>query len=108
MIFLKEPLTAKVAMKSVPTRPGVDEAHAGTGVLYFSRLIREGHPEPAQQDRLVADLPERDDPELEHHDEAAADDGRGIVRDAHRQLVVVPSRITSVSTSTRYTSTRWW
>jgi uncharacterized protein (DUF1697 family) len=39
VIFLKEPLTAKVAMKSVPTKPGVDEAHAGTGVLYFSRLI---------------------------------------------------------------------
>ena len=39
VIFLKEPLTAKVAMKSVPTTPGVDEAHAGTGVLYFSRLI---------------------------------------------------------------------
>jgi uncharacterized protein (DUF1697 family) len=39
VIFLKEPLTAKTAMKSVPTRPGVDEAHAGTGVLYFSRLV---------------------------------------------------------------------
>ncbi len=38
VIFLKEPLTAKVAMKSVPTNPAVDEAHAGTGVLYFSRL----------------------------------------------------------------------
>ena len=39
VIFLKEPLTATVALKSVPTKPGVDEAHAGTGVLYFSRLI---------------------------------------------------------------------
>jgi uncharacterized protein (DUF1697 family) len=38
VIFLKEPLVAKVAMRSVPTKPGVDEAHAGTGVLYFSRL----------------------------------------------------------------------
>jgi uncharacterized protein (DUF1697 family) len=38
VIFLKEPLTATVAMRSVPTKPGVDEAHAGTGVLYFSRL----------------------------------------------------------------------
>jgi uncharacterized protein (DUF1697 family) len=35
VIFLKQPLTAKVAMKSVPTKPGVDEAHAGPGVLYF-------------------------------------------------------------------------
>ena len=47
MIFLKQPLIAKVAMKSVPTKPGVDEAHAGTGVLYFSRLI-----EKATQSRL--------------------------------------------------------
>ena len=39
VIFLKEPLTATVALKSVPAKPGVDEAHAGTGVLYFSRLI---------------------------------------------------------------------
>jgi uncharacterized protein (DUF1697 family) len=47
VIFLKEPLTAKVAMKSVPTKPGVDEAHAGTGVLYFSRLTSK-----ATQSRL--------------------------------------------------------
>ena len=47
VIFLKQPLTAKVAMKSVPTKPGVDEAHAGTGVLYFSRSI-----EKATQSRL--------------------------------------------------------
>jgi uncharacterized protein (DUF1697 family) len=39
VIFLKEPLSAKAAIKSVPAKPGVDEAHAGTGVLYFSRLI---------------------------------------------------------------------
>jgi uncharacterized protein (DUF1697 family) len=39
VIFLREPLTAKAASTSVPAKPGVDEAHAGTGVLYFSRLI---------------------------------------------------------------------
>jgi uncharacterized protein (DUF1697 family) len=39
VIFLKAPLTAATAIKSVPVAPGVDEAHAGTGVLYFSRLI---------------------------------------------------------------------
>lgn len=39
VIFLKEPLTAKVAMKSVVTKEGVDEAYEGKGVLYFSRLI---------------------------------------------------------------------
>ena len=38
VIFLKAPVTATTAMKSVSTKPGVDEAHAGTGVLYFSRL----------------------------------------------------------------------
>jgi uncharacterized protein (DUF1697 family) len=38
VIFLKEPLSARTAMKSVPTNPAVDTAHAGNGVLYFSRL----------------------------------------------------------------------
>jgi uncharacterized protein (DUF1697 family) len=39
VIFLKEPLTARAAMGSIDTKPGVDEAYPGTGVLYFSRLI---------------------------------------------------------------------
>jgi uncharacterized protein (DUF1697 family) len=39
VIFLKEPLTAAKAMKSVTTKEGVDQAHAGSGVLYFSRII---------------------------------------------------------------------
>ena len=39
VIFLKDPLTAAKAMKSVLTKEGVDEAYAGKGVLYFSRLI---------------------------------------------------------------------
>jgi uncharacterized protein (DUF1697 family) len=47
VIFLKEPLTAKAAITSVPTKPGVDEAHAGAGVLYFSRLTSK-----ATQSRL--------------------------------------------------------
>ena len=38
VFFLKEPLTAKAAMKHVPTNPAVDTAYAGTGVIYFSRL----------------------------------------------------------------------
>jgi uncharacterized protein (DUF1697 family) len=38
VLFLKPPLTAAAAMKSLPTRAGVDQAYAGTGVLYFSRL----------------------------------------------------------------------
>ncbi|MCY3772692.1 MAG: DUF1697 domain-containing protein [Gemmatimonadetes bacterium] len=39
VLFLKAPLTAPIAMESVPTRPGVDEAWIGSGVLYFSRRI---------------------------------------------------------------------
>jgi uncharacterized protein (DUF1697 family) len=38
VIFLKEPLTASKAIGQVPTNPAVDTSHAGTGVLYFSRL----------------------------------------------------------------------
>jgi len=41
VVFLKEPLDAATALKSVSTRPGVDQAWGGTGVLYFSRLIRK-------------------------------------------------------------------
>jgi uncharacterized protein (DUF1697 family) len=38
VIFLKEPLAAAEAMQVVTTREGVDQAFAGDGVLYFSRL----------------------------------------------------------------------
>jgi uncharacterized protein (DUF1697 family) len=47
VIFLKAPLTAAAAMKDLPTRPGVDQASAGRGVLYFSRLASK-----ATQSRL--------------------------------------------------------
>lgn len=39
VIFLKEPLTPREAMKSVSVKAGVDTAHAGKQALYFSRLI---------------------------------------------------------------------
>jgi uncharacterized protein (DUF1697 family) len=39
VIFLNPPLTAASAIKDVPTREGVDQAAAGKGVLYFSRLV---------------------------------------------------------------------
>jgi uncharacterized protein (DUF1697 family) len=39
VIFLKSPLTASTAMKSVRTKDGVDRAWTGTGVLYFERLV---------------------------------------------------------------------
>lgn len=38
VIFLKEPLTPKEAMKSVSVKEGVDNAYVGKDVLYFSRL----------------------------------------------------------------------
>jgi uncharacterized protein (DUF1697 family) len=37
--FLKAPLDAKTALAQIPTRPGVDEVHAGPGALYFRRLV---------------------------------------------------------------------
>ena len=54
VIFLNAPLTAADALTQVPTKPGVDEARAGTGVLYFSRLEAK-----ASQSRLsrVMSLP---------------------------------------------------
>ena len=39
VIFLKEPLTAKEAMKNVRVKEGVDNAYTGRNVLYFSRLV---------------------------------------------------------------------
>jgi uncharacterized protein (DUF1697 family) len=38
VLFLKEPLTPREAMKNVRVKEGVDEAHTGGSVLYFSRL----------------------------------------------------------------------
>lgn len=54
VIFLKSPLTARTAMRSVLTKEGVDRAHAGSGVLYFSRLTSR-----ATQSRLsrIASMP---------------------------------------------------
>ena len=40
-IFLRNTLTAQDAMREVRVRPEVDEAWAGEGVLYFSRLISQ-------------------------------------------------------------------
>lgn len=48
VIFLKEPLTVKTAMKSVSVKDGVDRAYEGKGELYFSRLVAK-----AAQSRLT-------------------------------------------------------
>lgn len=47
VIFLKAPLTSAQAMRAVSLREGVDRAWAGTGVLYFDRLV-----ERSSQSRL--------------------------------------------------------
>ena len=39
VIFLKHPLTADEALKSITAKPGVDRVFAGNGVLDLSRLI---------------------------------------------------------------------
>jgi uncharacterized protein (DUF1697 family) len=52
VIFLKDPLKAATAMRSVLTRDGVDKAHAGSGVLYFRRLIARAT--QSQLSRLVS------------------------------------------------------
>ena len=39
VVFLRAPLTAAEAMQDLRTREGVDQAFAGDGVCYFSRLI---------------------------------------------------------------------
>lgn len=51
VIFLKHPLTAGEAMKSVTAKPGVDSVDAGDDVLYFSRLISKAA--QSQLNRLV-------------------------------------------------------
>lgn len=48
VIFLKEPLTAREAMKNIRIKEGVDKAFTGRYVLYFSRLISK-----ASQSRLT-------------------------------------------------------
>src|SRR5690606_13899310 len=47
VLFLMDGLEAGEALAQVKVKPGVDTAHAGEGVLYFSRLIAK-----ATQSRL--------------------------------------------------------
>lgn len=55
VIFLKEPLTAPAAMRSIRLKEGVDEAHTGRGVLYFARLVAKA---PQSQLSRLASIPE--------------------------------------------------
>ncbi len=54
VIFLKEPVTPKEAMKSVSVKEGLDNAYTGIDVLYFSYLLSR-----ATQSRLpkIAGMP---------------------------------------------------
>jgi uncharacterized protein (DUF1697 family) len=54
VVFLRTPLTAREALKSVRVREGVDEAYAGQGVLYFSRLVKRANQSYL---RTIAQLP---------------------------------------------------
>jgi uncharacterized protein (DUF1697 family) len=51
-IFLKEPLSARAALREVPTNPTVDGVTAGRGVLYFSRLTSKAT--QSRMNRIVA------------------------------------------------------
>ncbi len=55
VIFLRKPLTAKRAFGVVETKDGVDDAWAGKGVLYYSRLAERAS--SSRLSRVVA-LPE--------------------------------------------------
>ncbi|HVY96705.1 MAG TPA: DUF1697 domain-containing protein [Solirubrobacterales bacterium] len=55
VIFLRKPLTVNKAIGLVETREGVDQAWAGKGVLYFSRLAAKAS--GSRLSRIVA-LPE--------------------------------------------------
>lgn len=41
VLFLKKPLTASKAVRSLSLKDGVDQVYEGKGVLYFSRLIEK-------------------------------------------------------------------
>ena len=75
VIFLKDPLTADEAMKSMTAKPGVDRVFAGDGVLYFSRLISKAAQSYSEPRRRQAGVPEHDDPQLEHDRQTSRADG---------------------------------
>ena len=71
VVFLRGGLSSRQAMRVVELREGVDQAWAGTGVVYFAGE-RPPHPEPDEPHRRHPRVPADDDPQLEHDDEAAA------------------------------------
>ena len=77
VIFLKHPLTADEALKSITAKPGVDRVFAGNGVLYPLPTDQQGRPEPPESRRRYAGLSGHDDPQLEHDRQASRADGAG-------------------------------
>lgn len=41
VLFLKAPVSAAATLKIIPTKEGVDQAYAGPGILYFSRVTEK-------------------------------------------------------------------
>jgi uncharacterized protein (DUF1697 family) len=52
VVFLKDPLSAATALRSVTIKPGVDQAVAGSRAIYFSRLIARAS--ESQLGRLIS------------------------------------------------------
>jgi uncharacterized protein (DUF1697 family) len=71
VVFLKAPLAATEAVKSVSLGHGVDTAHPGPGVLYFSRLLSRVTQSHLPKMGTLPPLSAHDHPQLEHHHQAA-------------------------------------
>jgi uncharacterized protein (DUF1697 family) len=74
-IFLKEPLTAKTAIKSVSVKDGVDRAYEGK-VRSISHTLWLKQRKAAYRNRHASSLSEHDHSELEHNHNAARFDGQ--------------------------------
>jgi uncharacterized protein (DUF1697 family) len=77
VFFLREPLTARAAMKHVQTNPAVDTAKRWPRRHLLLQAHRQGHGQPGEQVRCLPDLSERVEPQLEHDEEVARADGVG-------------------------------
>jgi len=72
VIFLKPSMTAKEAMRSVSTKPGVCRQR---GTLFFPPY-RQSRTEQSLTHHPKAGIPIHDHSQLEHHDQTTCDDGR--------------------------------
>ena len=77
VIFLKDHVTAGEALEAIPIREGRRRGHRRRRRAVRVAAGRAGEPEPALADHRPAGVPAPDDPELEHHREAARAARRG-------------------------------